>query len=438
MKKYIKNLTEKSYDLLNEARSNGLRYRLGGSPKKGTFSVFLGSKNEIKRFDINNDVYIDINEAFADATNEADVARLKIYLKRLYICEIDDFSPAKTAINAIYAAYKRAKRAYIQDFPKLKDDVFKSVKRAYRGGLTLQPRAYRGEIYVADINSAYPYIVASQALPYGNAEVVNGYAKKGGNYQRFFEIDYLKLSGKTLEILETPAEIERFFDEEPLVLAEQDLIILKKIYQNLEFVCKKTIFFKISDLNILKNFVNKTYVLRNVDFLKKYAKKMINGFIGFFGATSRSTTSIKNSKIEKTKENVNRGYIALPATINALQRLRIFKLYDFYKNYIVYGDTDSIFLTKNVLDAALIDEKELGKFKIKRYDDVVFFGKRAYILRDGDKFEPHVAGVPKAVFSKEICKKIFNNERVVLKWTERVFDENLKIKTEERCLELGV
>lgn len=178
MKKYVKNLAEKSYELLNEVQSSGLRYRLGGSPKKGTFSVFLGSQNAIKRFDLNTDVYIDIEEAFPGATSEADVARWKIYLKRLYDCAVDDFSPSKTAINAIYAAYKRDKRAYIQDFPKLKDDVFKSVKRAYRGGLTLQPRAYRGEIYVADINSAYPYIVATSSLPYGDAEVVDGYAKK--------------------------------------------------------------------------------------------------------------------------------------------------------------------------------------------------------------------------------------------------------------------
>lgn len=219
-------------------------------------------------------------------------------------------------------------------------------------------------------------------------------------------------------------------------MAEQDLIILKKIYQNVEFVCKKTIFFKTTNHNILTNFIKKTYALRGEVVLKKYAKKMINGFIGFFGATSRSTTSIKNLKIEKTKESVNRGYIALPATVNALQRVKMFTIYEVFKNYIIYGDTDSVFLTKNVFPKSQIDEKELGKFKIKRYDDVVFFAKRAYILRDGDKFEPHVAGVPKAVFSEEICKKLFNNERVVLTWSERVFDENLKIKTVERRLEL--
>lgn len=434
---YCENLSEKSYDLLNEAQSRGLRYRLGGKPKPGTFNVFLGQKNEIKRFDLNNDVYIDINAAFPGASSEADVKKMKAALKRYFGAEIDDLSPSKTAINVIFNNYKREKRVYIQDFPKLSDDVFRSVKSAYHGGLVLSPKAYRGEVYVADINSAYPNIIKKCKLPTGSPEIVPGFCTKPGSYQRFFEIEFLKCEGKEHTVLDLPETVDRFFDK-PLTFAEQDVQLLKRSYKNVSIVCKKTFLFKAQELSILKNFIEKTYALRDDDFLKLYAKQMLNGFIGAFGATTRSTTSIKNFKIEKTKELANRGFVALPATVNAIQRLAMSKLYEQLEPDVVYGDTDSVFLKNDVLPAELRDDRKLGFFKVKRYDDVVFFQKRAYILRSGDKFEPHVAGVPKVAFTEEVCKNLFDNKRVVLTWQERVFDENLKTKTVARQLELEV
>lgn len=432
---YCKNLSEKSYELLNEAQSKGLRYRLGGKPKQGTFNVFLGQKNEIKRFDLNTDVYIDMETAFPGASSEADVKKMKAVLKCYFDCEIDDMSPAKTAINAIFKSYKRENRVYIQDFPKLSDDVFRSVKSAYRGGLVLSPKAYRGEVYVADINSAYPNIVTMCKLPTGSPTIVPGFFTKPGSYQRFFEIDYLKCDGKKSTVLDLPETVDRFFDK-PLTLAEQDVQLLKRVYADVSVICKRTLIFKANYSSILANFILKTYALRADEFLKLYAKQMLNGFIGAFGATTRSTTSIKNFKVEKTKELTNRGYVALPATVNAIQRLTMFKLYEQLEHDVLYGDTDSVFLKNDSLPSKLRADKELGFFKVKKYDDVVFFNKRAYILRDGDKFEPHVAGVPKYVFSNEVCKDLFNNKRAVITWQERVFDKNLKTKTIFRELKL--
>lgn len=434
---YCKNLSEKSYELLNEAQSKGLHYRLGGKPKPGTFNVFLSQKNEIKRFDLNTDVYIDMDAAFPGASSEADVKKMKAALKRYFDADIDDMSPAKTAINAIFKSYKRENRVYIQDFPKLSDDVFRSVKSAYRGGLVLSPKAYRGEVYVADINSAYPNIITTCKLPTGRPEIVPGFCTKSGSYQRFFEIEYLKCDGKKQTILDLPETVDRFFDK-PLTIAEQDAQVLKRIYENASIICKRTILFKTHYVSSLGNFIEKTYALRDDDFLKLYAKQMLNGFIGAFGATTRSTTSIKNFKIEKTKELTNRGYIALPATVNAIQRLAMFKLYERLERDVIYGDTDSVFLKNDSLPSKLRDDKELGFFKVKKYDDVVFFNKRSYILRAGDKFEPHVAGVPKYVFSNEICRNLFDNKRVGLTWQERTFDEKLKTKTVIKKLELEV
>lgn len=434
---YCKNLSEKSYELLNEAQSRGLRYRLGGKPKPGTFNVFLGQKNEIKRFDLNNDVYIDMDAAYPGASSEADVKKMKAALKCYFDADVDDMSPAKTAINVIFKSYKRENRTYIQDFPKLSDDVFRSVKSAYRGGLVLSPKAYRGEVYVADINSAYPNIVTLCKLPVGTPEVVPGFYTKPGPYQRFYEVEFLKCDGKKSTVLDLPETIDRFFDK-PLTLAEQDVQLLKRIYTGVTIICKRTLVFKARFLPILGKFIEKTYALHDDDFLKLYAKQMLNGFIGAFGATTRSTTSVKNFKIEKNKELANRGYIALPATVNAIQRLAMFKLYERLEQDVIYGDTDSVFLKTDCLPSELRDDKELGFFKVKKYDDVVFFNKRAYILRAGDKFEPHVAGVPKFVLSNEVCRSLFNNKRVVLTWKERAFDEKLKTKTVIRKLELEV
>ena len=301
-------------------------------------------------------------------------------------------------------------------FPRLSKEWILEWRSAYRGGRTQVNPLYAGEILHNvnryDINSMYPYVLAYMPMPYGRPIE----CEKGTFQFEIYDVDiHFKLKKNHLPTLlknhslYNKAGDTDYTDSETkinLKITSVDLMLLERHYDIFYIKYNKIVGFKTSTV-IFRQWVKNMYALKSsaVGGLRLVYKLLLNSLYGKFGSKPEGRNKIPTFTSD--------GYIAweygdvhdmslyyLPVALAVVSWAH--KLIDDaivqvgYENFI-YCDTDSVH-TYATLPPDMVDQKELGKFKLEATESVSkYIRQKTYIYKDDDGWSITCAGMPQGV-----------------------------------------
>ena len=333
--------------------------------------------------------------------------------------------------------------------PELGIDWLTEWRSAYRGGRSqINPRFENKvlkNVKRYDINSMYPYVMASCPMPYGEpikCDIIgcyefelydvdidfdlkeghlptllkkNGIFAKGDSYYLTTEgIENIKISSVDYEIL------KRHYD-----------IHYIKFNQILGFRTTKVMF---------QDFIHKYYKLKSeaTGGLRLVYKLILNNLYGKFGSNCQGRNKIpyidsegalgyEYSEVHDMKQYYLPIAIAIVSWAHKLIDDAILKTG--YKNF-VYCDTDSIH-TIGTLPDSWVDSKKLGKFKLEAIEErSKYVRQKCYITMDKGKWEITCCGM--AENTKEWLIKKYGND------LPNVFKVGLTIDMNENGISEGL
>ena len=338
-----------------------------------------------------------------------------------------------TTASDTFSKYKTSMLRYYDIlFPELDYDIDSYIRKSYRGGCVQVSDKYKGKIieekvYCYDVNSMYPFNMCDKRLPYGLPEYFKGKYKKNEVYQlfiqrlkvdcrikkdgfkcilldnmRFGKLTYLEdTNSEMLELTLTSVDYELF-------LENYDIFDIEYIDGYMFYGSKKLF------VNYIKPLYKKKCESKGSE--KQLYKIQLNGLYGKFATNPKHQQKIpyldENNIVSFTFGDVTIDksiYTAVSSFITAYSRQYLINTIKKNIDYFVYCDTDSIHLTREYLDGAPIDDKELGAFKLEKiYVKSKYLGQKCYygIKENGNK-DIKIAGCPKNV-AKDIPFEKFN------------------------------
>ena len=326
-------------------------------------------------------------------------------------------------------------------FPDLEKDFLVKWRGAYRGGRSMVNDLHRNKILKNvkrfDINSMYPYIMREMELPYGEPIKCN---RNEYNFELYDVNISFKLKKGHLPCILKKGSLgfgeDSYYTEtegvENLKISSIDFKLLEINYdiEYLEFI--EILGFKTTKY-LFRKYIDKYYEIKNREkgAKKLIAKLMLNSLYGKFGSKPEGKTK-KPILVEETlkfeyneKEDMKHYYlpIAIAITSYAHKLLDDNIRYTGIENF-VYCDTDSIH-TLGDLPKELIDNKELGKFKLEGIEKTSkYIRQKCYVVKDDDNFiKITCAGMPENLKEKAIS--IYNEE--IFNVFERGFSINGKL-----------
>lgn len=305
--------------------------------------------------------------------------------------------------NALFKTY----------FPTLEKAFIDRWRHAYRGGRSQVNPKYACKILHNvkryDLNSMYPSIMAYKFLPYGNPIACD----KPGKYR--FELYRLHIHFKLKKghlpcILKTGSLFNKagdtyYINTEGIIemdISSLDFELLKRHYDIFYLKYVEIVGFKTLK-GIFSNWVSKMYELKSNSEggLRLVYKLLLNSLYGKFGSKTSGKNKIPmlfpdGSVGFRLSEEHDIGLYYLPVAIaitswahviidDAIQATGV-------KNF-VYCDTDSVH-TLGDLPAEIVDNKELGKFKLEGIEETCkYVRQKTYIYYDG-QWNITCAGMP--------------------------------------------
>lgn len=302
-------------------------------------------------------------------------------------------------------------------FPRLTKEWIEDWREAYRGGRSQVNPRYAGKVLEKvsrfDINSMYPSIMAYMPLPYGAPieksepsgfrfelyEVMITFKLKEGHLPTLLKSGSLYSKAGDTYYTETILPIK-------LKISNIDLDIMKKHYDipYIRFIrvqCFKTYRF------YFKPWVEEHYKMKSEakGGLRLVYKLILNSLYGKFGSRPTGCNKIPLLNDEgileyKLSDEHDMGQYYLPVAIAIVSWAH--KLIDDAicatgLDNFVYCDTDSVH-TLGTLPADMVDNKELGKFKLEGVEDVAkYIRQKTYIYKQKDEWEMTCAGMPASV-----------------------------------------
>lgn len=298
--------------------------------------------------------------------------------------EIKEIGMTKmTTASCAYNTFKNGSLFFKDYFPFLTKEWLLEWRAAYRGGRSQVNPRYAGHILKGvnryDVNSMYPSIMRNKPLPYGMPIPIN----EMGKFE--LEVYRLKCAFKLKEghlpcILK---KSKRFYEDsyyiesdgvEDLYITNLDYQLLHKHYDVLVEVFQEGFGFTTCNW-LFKSYVDYWYDVKskNKGAKKQVAKTMLNSLYGKFGTNPVSKSkipvkTIKEGKLEfKLTEEQDMGSYYLPMAMFITSWAHVIideAICATGMNNFVYVDTDSVH-TLGTLPEYLIDNKELGKFKLE-------------------------------------------------------------------------
>ena len=314
--------------------------------------------------------------------------------------------------NAYHSYYDNSPFAKTA-FPRLDREWIKLWREAYRGGRTqVNPRyanTILNNVRRYDLNSMYPSIMAQKPLPYGPPIVCD----KPGRFK--FELYYVHIMFKLKEghlptLLKSSSIYNKagdsyYIDSEGIIdlrISNLDLMIMKRHYDIYILKYIEILGFKCA-LNLFREWVNEHYKLKSESTggMRLFYKLTLNSLYGKFG--SRPTGKNKTPYLDedgvihlKLGEEHDMGVYYLPIAIAIVSWAHVMIddaiMMTGYDNF-VYCDTDSVH-TLGDLDPSVVDQKELGKFKLEGIEDISkYIRQKTYIFKENGTWQITCAGM---------------------------------------------
>ena len=319
-----------------------------------------------------------------------------------------------TTAGCAYAQYTGmiSNDAYNNCFPLLEDSFLNEWRNAYRGGRTQVNPYYKEKILYNvkryDINSMYPAIMYNEELPYG----LPVKCEKPGQFK--FElykvyIDFKLKDGHLPTLLKKSSMYnleDSYYVEtdniELLWLSSIDLDLIKRHY-DIYFLDFIEIYGFRTTTILFTGYVNKWYARKSQDVgAKKVVDKlMLNSLYGKFGSKNKGYHKVPYIdedgvvKYKHSEEQEMKKYylpVAIAITSYAHKYIDDAICEAGIENF-VYCDTDSVH-TLGTLPKHMVDNKELGKFKLEGIEDKSrYVRQKTYVYRENGNITITCAGM---------------------------------------------
>ena len=354
---------------------------------------------EIEKEVINYNEYV-VNEKTLHYVNND----TKIVCRALRFFKDNGYDKMTIGSNS-YNLFKNENPLFNELFPNLDREWLIEWREAYRGGRSQVNPLYQNKIVSNvkryDINSMYPYVMATAPIPYGKPIRL----KERGRFKfELYKIDVcFKLKKGHLPTLLKKGCMYGMGNDtyyinsdciERIYISNIDLELLYRHY-NIEYIEFLEIWGFKTSTYIFRDFVNKMYALKSSSEggMKMLYKLLINNLYGKFGSKCKSRNKIPilndNDSLSYTmSEEQDLKIYYLPVAIQVCSYAH--KLIDDaimktgYNNF-VYCDTDSVH-TLGDLPSEWVDNKILGKFKLEAIEDKAkYIRQKCYVHREEEK-----------------------------------------------------
>ena len=312
-----------------------------------------------------------------------------------------------------YHSYKDSNPMFNRLFPRLEKAFIDHWRHAYRGGRSQVNPLYAGKILHNvsryDLNSMYPSIMAYKFLPYGSPIACSS----PGKYR--FELYKVHIHFRLKEghlpcILRTGSLFSKagdtyYVNTEGIIemdISSLDMVLLKRHYyiyyiKYIEIVGFKTV------AGLFADWVKDLYEKKSNSEggLRLVYKLLLNSLYGKFGSktSGRNKIPMLNSEgalVFTLSDEKNMGEYYLPVAIAITSWAHVIidnAIRDTGVENFVYCDTDSVH-TLGTLPDNIVDNKELGKFKLEGVEKICkYVRQKTYIYYD-DKWNITCAGMP--------------------------------------------
>lgn len=318
-----------------------------------------------------------------------------------------------TIASNAYHSYIDSSRTSRYDFPKLDKEWIEEWRAAYRGGRSQVNPSHAGKILHNikryDLNSMYPSIMAYKPLPYGDPIEM----PKPGYYD--FELYHVNIMFKLKEghfptLLKNSsmfaASGDTYYKDSEgildLYISSIDLEIMRVHYKILYLKFIKIYGFK-TKTTMFKDWVKVMYENKSkfTGGLRLVYKLLLNSLYGKFGSRPVGQNKIPSLDEDGTlsytltdEHDMTLYYLPVAIAITSWAH----KIIDDairqtgYNNF-VYCDTDSVH-TLGSLPADMVDNKELGKFKLEGIEkESKYIRQKTYIYREEGEWVIVCAGM---------------------------------------------
>lgn len=338
------------------------------------------------------------------------------------------------------------------------------LEQYYSGGLTLLNPKYanidiKEKIYVADVNSLYPYVMKTFSLPYPSKikEPCEDNCKNKKHLKLYhIEVDKFKIKDGYIPFVADSNIWERTKNEylsesnETMIFSwtEIDLMSFKKYYTYENLVIKMTTCFKKGGNHLFKDYIDYFFnikctadknsweyifakILLNALYgkhgtrLNKPRKTLVESENRFYGKYAEVVTHITDDEyklLHTTKKGKIENYFKPFAIfITSYARMYLIEAIQKNKKWFIYCDTDSIHSLRP-LNLTKIDDTMLGYWKLEgiKHDDGTYYygGKyicaKRYILYEnptGTELKVKISGMNKK-FNWMVTKDNFTLQHV--------------------------
>ena len=401
---------------------------------------------EISKLNLDYDKPREIGHIITKEEKEYIQNDVKIVAKALEEFFKQDLTKMTIASNSL-TNYKKlvGKSRFEHCFPALDKELDGELRKSYKGGFTYLNPIYSEKdvknIVNLDVNSLYPYVMYSKALPFGKPKHFEGKYKEDKIYnlyiQKFicsFEIKENKIP--TVQIKGNMSFIPNEYLESSkhelveLVMTNVDFEMFKEHYniynikyiEGWKFKSMKGIFTDYIDYWI--KIKNEATINKNIG-LRTIAKLMLNSLYGKFATTLEVQSKIPylgddeivHYKLSEKQEK-DGLYVPIASfitayarekTIETSQKIKEYSIKKYGKDMYIYSDTDSIktiLPIEEITKFCDIDDVKLGYWK---NEGIATKGKwirqKCYLEEIDGKMEITCAGMPKRCYSQVEWKK---------------------------------
>jgi len=300
-----------------------------------------------------------------------------------------EFEAGRIRLTMSSEAFDRIKKAiknFDTLFPMLEKEEDDFARRSYKGGFCYLNPDLKGidlkDVYVYDVNSLFPYVMAYMPLPFGL-----GFRQEPRNEEQLYIVDFFcefELKDGYIPMMQIKNNISYHNKESEylneslgitrLTLTNIDYKLFKEHYNvyneyGHEYLTFNSKIGVLADIILENNRIKEQASKDGDGYTREQMKYNNNMTYGAFGINPQRYNGIPYLKEEKDRislrieEEYGKGrYVPFASFVTSWSRyITITNAQKNYKSFI-YSDTDSIHLL-NPAKGLKLDDKELGKWK---------------------------------------------------------------------------
>lgn len=300
------------------------------------------------------------------------------------------------------STFKKMFKKFDEVFPVLPLEIDSDIRKSLRGGFTYVNKIYQNkeisEGVVYDVNSMYPWAMKYKPMPCGIPLFFEGEYEYDSMYPLYIQHIFIDFEIKENRIPCIQIKNNRFYNDREYLeksdcsvemwLTCVDLELIKEQYNILDIQYVNGWKFKKIE-HVFDEYIDKYMAIKKSSSgaIKQLAKLLLNNLYGKFTTNPDKTgkipyleNEIVRYKMNEEKEISQPVYTAVGIFITSYARERIIKSAQKEFKRFLYADTDSLHLIGNDKPNILIDDNELGYFKLEsKFKKAKYIRAKTYI-----------------------------------------------------------